>query len=406
MPAASGVFKQVAIKKETVYGTLPTPAGAQLLRRVDATFNLTKDAYESNEIRTDLQAADMRHGISRVSGSLNGELSPGSYAPYMGSLLKRDFAAVVAMTAQSVTIAAGAGGTFTVTRAAGSFLTSGVKVGHVVRLSVGTFNAANINKNLFVVGVTALALTVLVLNGSALVAEGPIANATISLPGKTTFVPSTGHTDDSYSVEEWFADIARSETYAGIKFTQAQVQLPPSGLATLGFTTTGQKMGQAASGTRYFTSPTAQGTSGITAAVNGVLRINDTTQLAVTGLNFDINAEYTGDGVVGSNLVPYQFPGRVRVSGQFTAYFEDGLLADAFYNESQIGLQVALTTGTEAAAEFITFSMSRVKVGGADKSDSEGGSVRTFPFTALLNVNGGATSQHELTTISVQDSLA
>lgn len=405
MPAASGVFKQVAIKKETTYGTLPTAAGAQLLRRVDAAFNLSKDTYESNEIRADMQVADMRHGINRVAGSINGELSPGSYAPYLGSLLKRDFAAVAAMTAQSITIAASGSG-WTITRGAGSFITSGVKVGHVVRLTAGTFNAANLNKNLFVISVTALVLTVMVLNGTALVAEGPVASATVSVPGKTTFVPVSGHTDDSYAVEEWFADIARSETYTGLKFSQAQVQLPPSGLATLGLTVAGQRMGQAASGTRYFTSPTAQGASGITAAVNGVLRINDTTQLAVTGLSFDINAEFTGDGVVGSNLVPQQFAGRVRVSGQFTAYFEDGVLPGLFYDESQIGLQVALTTGPEAAAEFITFSMSRLKVGGADKSDGEGGVVRTFPFTALLNSAGGATSQHEQTTIAIHDSLA
>jgi len=165
-------------------------------------------------------------------------------------------------------------------------------------------------------------------------------------------------------------------------------------------------MGQAPGAVRYFSSPTAQGTSGVTAAVNGVLRINDATQLAVTGLNFDINANFTGDGVVGSNFVPQQFAGRVRVSGQFTAYFEDGALADAFYNESQIGLQVALTTGSEAAAEFITFSMSRVKVGGADKNDGEGGIVRTFPFTALLNSAGGVGMPHEMTTLAVQDSLA
>lgn len=406
MPAASGVFKQVAIKKETTYGVLPTASGAQLLRRVDAAFNLTKDTYESNEIRTDLQVADMRHGINRVTGNVNGELSPGSYAPYLGSLLKRDFVAIAAMTGLSVTIAAAGGGTFTLNRGTGSFLTSGVKVGHVVRLTAGAFNIANLNKNLFVVGVSALLLTVVVLNGSALVPEGPIATATLTLPGKATHVPTTGHTDDSYSVEEWFSDIARSETFSGCKFTQAQVQLPPSGLATLGLTVAGQRMGQAASAVRYFTSPTAQGSSGIAASVNGILRINDTTQLAVTGLNFDINANFSGDGVVGSNFVPQQFAGRLRVTGQFTVYFEDGAMADAFYNESQIGLQVALSTGTEAAADFVSFSMSRVKVGGAEKSDGEGGVVRTFPFTALLNSAGGAGTAHEQTTIAVQDSLA
>ena len=105
MAQASGVFKQVAIKEETSYGVLPTVAtGAQLLRRVDASFNLTKDTYESSEIRADLQTADMRHGVSRVAGTLNGELSPGSYSPYLAAVLKRDFAAVTSINPLSRSI--------------------------------------------------------------------------------------------------------------------------------------------------------------------------------------------------------------------------------------------------------------------------------------------------------------
>ena len=405
MANASGVLKQIAIKEETTYGTLPTASGAQLLRRVDASFNLTKDTYESNEIRPDLQTADMRHGVRRVSGKLNGELSPGSYAAYLGALLKRDFAAVTALTALSLTIA-GSGPTYTVTRASGSFLTSGLKIGQVVRLTAGTFTAGNLNKNLFIVDMTATVLTVIVLNGTALTAEGPIATATITVPGKTTYVPTSGHTDKSYSVEEWYSEISRSETFAGCKFTKASFQLPPSGMATIGLDVVGKDLGQAPASTRYFTSPTAVSSSGVVAAVNGVLRVGGVTMATVTGLNFDVDAAFSGDPVVGSNVVPTQFAGRVKVTGQFTAYFSDGVLPAAFYDETELGIQVALTTTNDAAAEFLSFSLSRVKVGGADKSDGEGGVVRTFPFTALLNGSGGTGTAHEASTIAIQDSLA
>ena len=402
MPQASGVFKQVAVKEETTYGTLPTASGARLLRRVDFVCNLTKDAYESNEIRPDLQTADMRHGVRRAPASLNGELSPGSYAPELAALLKREFAAVTAITGLSITVA-GAGPTYTVTRAAGDFLTGGIKVGQVVRLSAGTFNAANLNKNLFVTAATALALTVVPLNGVALVAEGPIASATLSVPGKTTFIPTSGHTDKAFAVEEWFADISRSETFTGIKWSQASLQLPPTGMATIGLTGTGKDHGQPPSGTRYFTNPTAAGTSGVLAAVNGLLRVNGAIMASVTGLNVEVAAAFSGDPVVGQNTINTQFAGRVKVSGQFTAYFEDGVLPALFFDESEIGIQVALTASNAANAEFMALSMSRVKLGGADKGDGEGGVVRTYPFTALLNTAGGA---HEVTTLAIQDSLA
>lgn len=405
MANASDVLKQIAIKEETTYGTLPTASGAQLLRRVDASFNLTKDTYESNEIRPDLQTADMRHGVRRVSGKLNGELSPGSYAAYLGAVLKRDFAAVSALTGLSLTVA-GTGPTYTITRGSGSFLTSGLKIGQVVRLTAGSFAAGNLNKNLFIVDMTATVLTVIVLNGTALTAEGPIATATITVPGKTTYVPTSGHTDKSYSVEEWNSEISRSETYAGCKFTKASFQLPPSGMATIGLDVVGKDLGQAPASTRYFTSPTAVSSSGVVAAVNGVLRIGGVTMATVTGLNFDVDAAFSGDPVVGSNVVPTQFAGRVKVTGQFTAYFSDGVLPAAFYDETELGIQVALTTTNDAAAEFLSFSLSRVKVGGADKSDGEGGVVRTFPFTALLNSAGGTGTAHEASTIAIQDSLA
>lgn len=404
MPAASGVFKQIAIKQEVTYGTLPAASGAQLLRRTEFATNLQKDAYESNEIRTDLQVADMRHGVRRVVGTLNGELSPGTYSPYLAALLKRDFSVVTSVASLSLTIAA-SGANWTVTRAAGSWLTDGIKVGMVGRISAGSVNAANLNKNLFVIAVTALALTVIVLNGSAMVAEGPIASCTFSLPGKYTYIPTSGHTDKSWALEEWQSDISQSEVFTGIKFTQASISLPPTGMATISLPVAGKDLGQKGA-VRYFTSPTALSGTGVVAAVNGVLRINDTTQASVTGLNFDINANFTGDPVVGQNVVPNQFAGRVRVSGQFTAYFEDGALRDAFIDESQIGLFVALSAGNGAADDFISFAISRVKLGSADKSDGEGGVIRTYSFTGLLNTSGGTGTANEATTIAIQDSQA
>ena len=80
MPQASGIFKQVAIKRELVYGTAPAASGAQLLRRAQSTIDLTKETYQSGEIRPDMQVADFRHGVRNVAGSIAGELSPGTFA--------------------------------------------------------------------------------------------------------------------------------------------------------------------------------------------------------------------------------------------------------------------------------------------------------------------------------------
>ena len=91
MPIAQGISKQVAIKKETTYGTLAGASGGRLLRRVTSAFNLTKETYQSDEIRTDYQMADFRHGVRSCEGSVSGEFSPGSYSDLFASALAKAF---------------------------------------------------------------------------------------------------------------------------------------------------------------------------------------------------------------------------------------------------------------------------------------------------------------------------
>lgn len=403
MPIASGVFKQLAYKAETTWGTVPSASGAQALRRTTSSLDLTKETYQSNEIRPDLQLADFRHGVRSVTGRISGDLSPGTHDDFLAAILKRDFAAVSPVTGASITVA-GAGPTYTVTRAAGSFLTDGVKIGDVIRLTAGSFAAGNLNKNLFVVALTATVATVIVLNGSALVAEGPIASATVTVVGKKTFVPTSGHTDKSFAIEHWFSDIAQSEVFSGCKPSACAIALPPTGIATVDWDFMGKDVTTATS--QYFTSPTAATSTGSLAAVNGVVRVGSTTVATITGLTLNIAANFTGEAVVGSNVKPLMSPGRVLVTGQATCYFEDATFRDAFLNETETSILAAFTSDNTAAADFVSFAIPRVKFGGSAKDDGEKGIVQTIPFQALLNSAGGTGTSTERTTLSVQDSQA
>lgn len=401
MPIASGVFKQLAYKAETTWGTVPTASGSQALRRTTSSLDLTKETYQSNEIRPDLQIADFRHGVRSVTGRISGDLSAGTHKDFMSAILKRDYTTVTAIAGASITVA-GSGPTYTVTRAAGSYLTDGVKIGDVIRLTAGSFNAANINKNLMVVTLTATVATVIVLNGSTLTAEGPIASATVSVVGKKTFVPTSGHTDRSFSIEHWFPDVALSEVFTGCKPTACAISLPPTGIATVDWDVMGEDI--VTSTSQYFTSPTAATTTGSLAAVNGIVRVGSTTVATITGLTLNIAANFTGDAVVGSNVKPLMSPGRVVVTGQATCYFEDQVFRDIFLNETETSILAAFTADNSAAADFVSFTIPRIKFGGAAKDDGEKGIVQTIPFQALLNSAGGTGTSTERTTLSVQDS--
>lgn len=403
MAIAQGVAKKLAFKKETTWGTAPVnDSTAQFLRRVTSDLDVEKDTYQSQEIRTDYQISDFRHGGRRVTGTISGELSPGTYAKFIQSALRRDFATVSAITSLTLTVA-GSGPTYTVTRSAGDWIAGGITPGMVVRITAGLANAANINKNLFVVTVTATILTVIPLNGVAMAAEGPTGSSTLTIPGKVTYTPTTGHTNDSYSIEHYFSDLVLSEVFTGCRVNTIAMNLPATGMATIDTSFLGKDVTTA--GSQYFSSASAATTSGCLAAVNGILRAGGVTVGVVTGLNLNINGNASSVPVVGSNFSPDVFIGRVNVSGQMNALFDSATLRDAFLNETEISMQCAMATSSLALAEFISFNMPRLKVGGARKNDGETGLSLTLPFQAILGNAAGAGTA-ELTTLMVHDSLA
>lgn len=404
MAISKGTSKQIAYKKETTWGTPASGAGSKYLRRVTSSFNLTKETYESGEIRTDRQVADFRHGVRSATGSLNGELSPKTYSDFMQSLVGRDFTAGVSVASLAFAIAGPTLGLYTLTRASGSFLTDGFQVGNVVRITAATgANADSLNKNLLIASVSALVLTVAVVNGTTMTAAPSVTAATVAVTGKNTFVPTSGHTEDSYTVEQWFADIAQSEVYSGVKVGSMNVQLPATGLTTCDFSFMGKDL--AVKGTsQYFTTPTAQGTDGIFAAVSGVLLVAGAPVALVTSADFSVERAMENATAVGSNSIAEIFSGRIRASGNLSVYFQDAAFRNYFDNETPVSLVMTLAADSTATSSFVSFTLPKVKLGSFTSDDGELGLVSQSSFTALLN--DVTTAGLPATTISIQDSAA
>lgn len=403
MAQASGVYKQLSYKSANAAGAAASGAGGKLLRRVTGMADLTKDTYGSNEIRSDFQRADYRHGVRRCTAKVAGELSPLTYADFFAGSLKRDFTAVTALTGLTLTIA-GAGPTYTIARTAGDFLTSGLKKGMGFRLTAGSFTAGNLNKNLIISALTATVATVYVLNASTLTAEGPIASATITVPGKVTYTPQTGHIEKYFTIEEWFPEVPFSGTGYDLRVSNVAISLPATGLTTIDIDLMGKDVIDATS--QRFTSPTAATTTGLTAAVNGIVLFQGATIATITSLSMAIASAYTGEPVVGNNNIPQLSPGRVLVNGNATIKFIDTVYRDAFRDETEVDLAVVLSTTNAAASDFISLILARIKLNGASRDDGEKEIIQTVPFEALLNTAGGSGIATELTTLLVQDTAA
>ena len=399
MPISKGVSKVVAIAKETVWG-VAAPAGvSRLLRRVTAQFNLAKEVYESAEIRQSQQIADSRHGTRSAAGSLNGELSAGSYFDLTEAVVARDFTVIPALTGLSVTIAA-SGTNFTLTRPTGSWLAGGVGPGVIAALTAGAFAVPNLNKNLLVLNATALVLTVKVLNNSLLTIEGPIATATLTIRGKVTYAPLTAHTDQSFTVEERYTDVNQYERYVGCKVNNMSVSIPSNGLATVDFTLVGKDMDRA-DVTPYFTAPSAQSTTGIFSGANGALVLDGALVALITSADFAIERQTENAAVVGSDSLADIFTGRIRASGNLSVYFLDGSVRDKFTNETEVALVFALTESNLASANVMSFVFPRVKLGSFEKQDGENGIMASTSFTALENSN--TATGLPTTTVFIQD---
>jgi hypothetical protein len=405
MTIAVGVAKKVSYKKQSGLGVAASGAGAQYLRRVTSTIDLKKATYQSNEIRPDQQVADFRHGVRSVDGTLAGELSPGSYADFFASLLRQSFqtpATTGALTNVTSAVTSGASGTFT--RAAGSYLTDGFKIGDVIQIT-GYASPATANNahNFWITALTATVMTGTMIDTVPVVAKAAGDSVTIAVKGKKSWVPLTGQVYDYYTVEHWFSDIAQSEVFTDSVITQGQVKMPATGMNTVDFPILGRNMTTGTS--EMFTTPAAALGFGVTAAANGGLLIASNAVSLITALDFSIDGQYSmPGGVVGSNIEPDVFKGTVKVMGNATVYFQDATFRDYFLNETELSIASVFTTSNLPNADFIAFTMSRVKFLGATKTDGDKGLSMTMPFTALLNTNGGAALANLATTISVQDS--
>ncbi|MGL5077218.1 MAG: phage tail tube protein, partial [Waterburya sp.] len=295
------------------------------------------------------------------------------------------------------------GKTVTLTRGAGSWITDLIVPGQVVRITTGTgLVAANQNNNLGVVSMTATVLTCQQLSGTAFVAGAPT-SVTVQAIGKSTFVPLTGHTFKSYSVEEFYSDINQSEVYSGLKVGTIAMSAPTEGMVTIDITMQGKDLAQKAT-TQYYTSPTAANLAGIAAGVSGAVIINGVAQTVVTSADFSINKTLENANVIGSNAIERVFDGRITANGSLSAYFPDAVLRDIFDTESRVGVMLFFTADSSPTAEVFSVFFPSVKFSGADKADAELGLIQTIPWEALLNPD--TTGGKPATTVFITDSLA
>ena len=386
MTIAQGIYKKVAFAKETVFGQKALANAATLARRVSMSLQLSKKAIDSNEIRDDHQKVSFQYGPRIAEGDWNNEWSPGTYAEVQGSVLRRDFTAgptvtgAVAVLANNVLSGPG-------------FAALGFKPGHVVR-AAGLAAAGDNARNLVVLAVAANTLTVFPLVGPALTVAASAVDITVALVGKHTFVPDAGHTNDSYTFEDWYSDIEDSEVFKGTRIGDMSIKVPAAGMAEVAFKLMAQDMESAE--VRYFVTPAIASTTNALASSRGVYFVDGVAEDSLTEFSLDVKADLSTVDVAFRSTTPDIFRGILDVSGQMSILFKDGVVRDKFLAGQSVSIIAVLPLTDEPDSDFVAFRIPVAYLGGATKADGAKGIVQTVPFSARKLAGD--------TTIGLQDS--
>lgn len=392
MAIQTQVLTKVIRKKEAVFGTLPGATGAREFRKVSDSIALKKNKIQSAAIQTNAQRPMARHGGRTVDGNIGVELALGLIDSELASIVRRDWTAVTPLAGLTVVATAAAGdeaGYFT--RSAGSFIADGLALGMLVKFSGFTAGgASNNDKLLTVIGLTPTKLSV----AESVAAAASGSGIGITVPGKITYIPETGHTNDSYTIEKWYSAVAESYRFTGQRVASINIGLAADDKVSAEIAYMGQDRKKDV--TQYFTNPAAPGGGDMLVTPSGLAIINGKASKVCTNFSCDINGNASVGKVVGSNVTPDVFMDMIDVTGQISVYYENGEMDDYFDQEQAISLINRLDDGIGGA---FVIAMPYVKVfGGGESGDKE--IIRQYDYSAGPNAAGAGAGK---STILLQD---
>ncbi|KQQ40466.1 hypothetical protein ASF61_06855 [Duganella sp. Leaf126] len=367
---------------------MPGAAGAREFRKVSDSIALKKNKIQSAAIQTNAQRPMARHGGRTVDGNIGVELALGLIDSELASVVRRDWTAVAPLNNLTVTASAAAPH---FVRSAGSWIADGLALGMLVKFTGFTAGATSNNGKLYtIIALTATEITV----AETVVAAASSASIGLTVPGKVTFIPESGHTNDSYTIEKWYSAVGESYRFTGQRVASVNIGLAADDKVSAEIAYMGQDRQKATAA--YFTNPAAPGGGDMLVTPSGLAIINGKATKVCTNFTLDINGNASVGKVVGSNVTPDVFMDMIDVTGQISVYYENGEMDDYFDQEQSISLINRLDDGIGGA---FVIAMPYVKVfGGGESGDKE--IIRQYDYTAGPNAAGTGAGR---STILLQD---
>lgn len=374
---------------ESTYGTTPATPNFKTLRHTGTSLGLSKGTMMSEELRSDRQIQDYRHGILAVGGDINTEVSFATLDDLFQAVLCGTWGNGATITA--VTLSAAASDS-SFNDSGNGFITAGFAPGDFITVSGFTGEVGN-NGDYVVATVAAGKITVIKPDGSTAVLVDDAAGESVTIGTKAgaSNTLKAGVTRRSFSVLRNFTDMASIDEpfylYKGVEYNTFEMEITPEGIVTAGFGTIGREQGVATEAPASSTF-TAANNNGVMDSFSGQLIEGGTLIAIITAINFTLDNGLEARPVVGSNKTIRPSIKRSNASGTITAYFENSKLVKKFIEETESS--IAITIADRAGNKYI-ISFPRIKYnGGQPDVDDEGPITLEMPFQALRDAGSGS----------------
>jgi hypothetical protein len=355
----TGSRVRVAVKRETTTGTIAADSSPIELRKIDSPgLSLERAVIQSQEKLASGITPMGRLGYKSVNGGYNAELSVGGATDsFLEAILRSTWVAATVITEATASLASITTTTSTIVASAGSWLTAGVRVGDIGRLT-NHATAANNNLTLRVVAVTASTITVA---GTPLTANA-VADTAFTFTILKKVATGTTPTRYSYSIEQYFQDIDLAEVFLGCRLVNVRLSFRPGAMASVTYTFIGMDRTPFATGTSpYFTSPSLTTGLGLIAD-DSAIRMNGSEIVSFSGFDIDFAINAAGFGVIGSFVTPDVFDNDLTVSGTITALRSDFANLTLYDAETEFELSILLREPESEPQDCIGIFLPRVKI--------------------------------------------
>lgn len=399
---AKGQNKIIRFKQEQEWAVIPSNEDVSELRRVNASFDVVKNLLQSNEINNSYQIKNFVTGTKNAKGTILGELTPGAYSHLISHALASSYSwdtdelLITLKIEESPT-----SGLYRITRQSGSWLTSNIRSGLVIRLDGTVLDSGTKNNNLFVCSCSDLVLDVYVLNESSLILQDFIDGNRCYIAGAVTYAQKTNQIDKSFSFEECYTDIGHYELYSGNKIQSMQIDLQSSNeYPSISFDLIGYDLVRKDTAS-YFTS-SSRNTNSAVSNKNSAIFIDGQPIGLVTAFNIVANRDLGLNNAVGLSTAIAITENMLKVNGSFTVYFTDASLKQRYYDEVACAMSVVLAESNYKGSPFVCITLPKAIIKSRSKNDNASSLFDTYEFTAVL----GTSDSYINTVLSIQDSAA